>query len=130
MKRYYFLLLALCFTALASAQIDRSKAPASGPAPKVSIGEYESFTLKNGLKVLVVENNKIPQLNISLNIVRDPLLEGDKSSYTHIAGELWGKATENAMPSNSAKKPISSEPTCAPLRPMPASADCPNSKTN
>ena len=52
MKRYYFLLLALCFTALASAQIDRSKAPASGPAPKVSIGEYESFTLKNGLKVL------------------------------------------------------------------------------
>lgn len=94
MKRYYFLLLALCFTALASAQIDRSKAPASGPAPKVSIGEYESFTLKNGLKVLVVENNKIPQLNISLNIVRDPLLEGDKSSYTHIAGELWGKATE------------------------------------
>lgn len=94
MKRYYFLLLALCFTTLAFAQIDRSKAPASGPAPKVSIGEYESFTLKNGLKVLVVENNKIPQLNISLNIVRDPLLEGDKSSYTHIAGELWGKATE------------------------------------
>lgn len=93
MKRYYFLLLALCFTTLAFAQIDRSKAPASGPAPKVSIGEYESFTLKNGLKVLVVENNKIPQLNISLNIVRDPLLEGDKSSYTHIAGELWGKAT-------------------------------------
>lgn len=94
MKKYYFLLLALCLTTLAFAQIDRSKAPASGPAPKVSIGEYESFTLKNGLKVLVVENNKIPQLNISLNIVRDPLLEGDKSSYTQIAGELWGKATE------------------------------------
>lgn len=94
MKKYYLLLLALCLTTIAFAQIDRSKAPASGPAPKVSIGEYESFTLKNGLKVLVVENNKIPQLNISLNIVRDPLLEGEKSSYTQIAGELWGKATE------------------------------------
>lgn len=94
MKKYYLFLIALCFATIASAQIDRSKAPASGPAPKVSIGEYESFTLKNGLKVLVVENNKIPQLNISLNIVRDPLLEGNKSSYTHIAGELWGKATE------------------------------------
>lgn len=95
MKRYYFLLLALCFTTIAFAQIDRSKAPSSGPAPKVSIGEYESFTLKNGLKVLVVENNKIPQLNINLNIVRDPLLEGDKTSYTQIAGDLWGKATQN-----------------------------------
>lgn len=95
MKRYYFLLLALCFTTLAFGQIDRSKAPVSGPAPKVSIGEYESFTLKNGLKVLVIENNKIPQLNIGLNIVRDPLLEGDKSSYTEIAGNLWGKATKN-----------------------------------
>lgn len=94
MKKYYFLLLALCLTTIAFAQIDRTKAPASGPAPKVSIGEYESFTLKNGLKVLVVENNKIPRLNISLNIVRDPLLEGDKSSYTQVAGELWGKATE------------------------------------
>lgn len=94
MKKYYSLLLALCLTTTAFAQIDRSQAPASGPAPKVSIGEYESFTLKNGLKVLVVENNKIPQLNISLNIVRDPLLEGDKASYTQIAGELWGKATE------------------------------------
>lgn len=95
MKRYYFLLLALCFTTIAFAQIDRSKAPSSGPAPKVSIGEYESFTLKNGLKVLVVENNKIPQLTINLNIVRDPLLEGDKTSYTQIAGDLWGKATQN-----------------------------------
>ncbi len=94
MKRYFLLLLALCFTTVGFSQIDRSKAPASGPAPKVNIGEYQSFTLKNGLKVLVVENNKIPKINFSLNFIVDPLVEGDKSSYTQIAGELWKKATQ------------------------------------
>lgn len=94
MKKYFLLLFALCFSALSFAQIDRSKAPASGPAPKVSIGEYQSFTLNNRLKVLVVENKKIPQINFSLNIVRDPLLEKDKTSYTEIMGDLWSKATQ------------------------------------
>lgn len=94
MKKYYLLLLAFCFATVTFAQIDRSKAPASGPAPKVNIGEYQSFTLKNGLKVLVVENNKIPRINFMLEIVKDPLLEKDKAGYTQVAGELWGKATQ------------------------------------
>lgn len=94
MKRIILFIVTLYLTNIAFAQIDRSQAPASGPAPKVSIGEYQSFTLKNGLKVLVVENNKVPYLSIGLNIVRDPLLEGDKAGYTQIAGNLWGKGTQ------------------------------------
>ncbi len=95
MKKYFLVLIALCFTFAVSAQIDRSKAPASGPAPQVNIGEYQSFTLKNGLKVLVVENNKIPKINFSLNVIRDNMLEKDKAGLTQVTGTLWGKATTN-----------------------------------
>ncbi|WP_298614412.1 pitrilysin family protein [uncultured Odoribacter sp.] len=98
MKKYVFLLIAICFSLSITAQVDRSKAPESGPAPRVHIGEYKSFTLNNGLKVLVVENNKIPKVNFSLNIVRDKILEKDKAGYLNIAGELWGKGTEKRNP--------------------------------
>ena len=40
-------ILAMSFAA--SAQIDRSKMPEPGPAPKVKLGESKRFTLKNGL---------------------------------------------------------------------------------
>lgn len=94
MKRYIFLLLAVCFSLTIYAQVDRSKAPKAGLAPRVNIGEYQSFTLNNGLKVLVVENHKIPKVTFSLNLVHDPLVEKEKAGYTSVAGELWGKATE------------------------------------
>lgn len=92
--KYILSLLIICFSLSLSAQVDRSKAPKSGPAPKVNIGEYKSFTMDNGLRVLVVENHKIPKLNISLNVIKDPLIEGAKSGFTEFAGELWGKATQ------------------------------------
>lgn len=94
MKKYIFIWIALCLTMTVCAQVDRSKAPKSGPAPKVQIGEYKSFTLDNGLKVLVVENNKIPQISINLNTIYDPIVEKDKAGYISMAGSLWGKGTE------------------------------------
>lgn len=75
------------------AQIDRSKAPEPGPAPEIKVGEYESFELKNGLKVFVVENHKIPRVAYSLVLDIDPFTEGDSLGYTTIAGDLMGTAT-------------------------------------
>lgn len=95
MKKYILLLVSVYLTLNVFGQVDRSKAPEAGPAPKVQIGESQSFTLKNGLKVLVVENHKLPRLNFTLNLINDPILEGDKSGYTEIAGDLWGKSTQN-----------------------------------
>ena len=49
--------LALLFTGfcfVANAQIDRSKAPEPGIAPKINIGTPSSFTLENGLKFLLL----------------------------------------------------------------------------
>ena len=38
---------------------DRNVQPKPGPAPKVNLGKAQTFTLNNGLKVLIVENHKL-----------------------------------------------------------------------
>ena len=46
--------------------LDRSIRPKAGPAPTININKPQSFVLKNGLKVLVVENHKLPKVTASL----------------------------------------------------------------
>ncbi len=86
---YIFILLPL----LSLAQIDRSKPPKPAPAPEVKIGEPETFILPNGLKVFVVENNKLPRVSASLTIDLDGIVEGDKAGLTSMAGELLRRGT-------------------------------------
>lgn len=80
------------FTA-AWAQLDRSKAPQPGKAPKIQLGKYESFLLANGLKVIVVENRKIPRVAFSLNLDVDPVLEKDKAGMVELTGQLLRRGT-------------------------------------
>ena len=77
----------------AAAQLDRSKAPAAGPAPTINIGGYETFTLDNGLKVFVVENHKLPRVSFQMTVDMDPLIEGDKVGYSSMAGDLISAGT-------------------------------------
>lgn len=73
--------------------LDRSIAPQAGPAPKIKLGSYESFSLPNGLKVFVVENRKIPIVSLQLSIDADPLLEGDKIGAMSMMGQLIKRGT-------------------------------------
>ncbi|MEZ4945312.1 MAG: insulinase family protein [Cyclobacteriaceae bacterium] len=75
------------------AQVDRSKAPLPAPARDIKIGEYQSFTLKNGLQVFVVEDHKLPRLQFSIQLKHDPIFEGEKAGYVSIAGNLIGTGT-------------------------------------
>jgi predicted Zn-dependent peptidase len=93
--RIFALVVAVCFVFTASAQVDRTKAPAAGPAPKVQLGDYDSFTLKNGMKVLVVENHKLPQVGFAISLLNDPIAEGDKAGYLSIMGQLLDRGTTN-----------------------------------
>lgn len=77
------------------AQVDRSKIPASGPAPEIKIGDAETFTLDNGLKVFVVNNDKLPRVSFSLVLDRDPLFEGDKAGLTGFVGQMLTSGTTN-----------------------------------
>ncbi|MBL4604187.1 MAG: insulinase family protein [Flavobacteriaceae bacterium] len=78
-----------------SAQIDRSKMPKPGPAPKVKLGKAEKFKLKNGLTVIMVENHKLPRASVRLTIDNSPTFEGDKAGLSGMMGSLLGRGTTN-----------------------------------
>jgi len=95
MKKIVSLFVFALFLSVAGfAQIDRSIVPPPGPAPKIQLADYKMFELKNGLKVIVVENNKLPVVSFSLSIERDPILEGANAGYISAAGQLMRTGTK------------------------------------
>jgi len=76
-----------------NAQIDRSKQPKSGPAPKITLETPGEFELKNGMKVLVVENHKLPRVSYNLTIDNAPVKEGDKAGVSSLLGSMLGNGT-------------------------------------
>jgi zinc protease len=77
-----------------NAQIDRTHAPKAGAAPLVKVGKPATFILPNGLKVFVVQNNKLPRVSASLTLDIDPIVEGEKAGYTSFAGSLMSQGTK------------------------------------
>ena len=94
MKTKFLYIIALLFLSVSvTAQIDRSVQPKPGPAPKINLGKPEIFELKNGLKVLVVENHKLPRVSATLTIDNDPIFEGEKAGVSSLTGSLLGSGT-------------------------------------
>lgn len=79
--------------AVSAQQIDRSVQPKPGPAPKVQLGKAEKFNLPNGLKVIMVENHKLPRVSASLTIDNPPVVEGTKAGVSSLMGGLLGNGT-------------------------------------
>ncbi len=94
MKQFY-IILALFFSVTATAQIDRSKMPEPGPPPEIKLQEPSKFELQNGLKVMVVENHKLPKVSITLLIDNPPILEGEKAGVSSLTGQLLGNGSIN-----------------------------------
>jgi len=88
MKKLILLSFTLLLATMSFAQIDRSKAPAAGPAPKIQLGNFETFTLANGLQVFVVENHKQPKVSFQLFVNRDAVTEGEHAGLQSIMGSL------------------------------------------
>jgi predicted Zn-dependent peptidase len=92
-KTINLIVVVLLTTITLNAQVDRSKAPQPGPAPKVLIGEYSKFELPNGLKVFVVENHRIPRVSFSISLIFDPSLEGQNTGIGSLTSQLIGTGT-------------------------------------
>jgi len=73
----------------------RATAPTPSAAPTINIGEAETFDLDNGLKVIVVENHKIPQVSFQLRLINDPIAERDKVGYASMASTIIRRGTES-----------------------------------
>lgn len=100
MYRIYFklslftILLFLFVTGVMTAQEDfRKNPPAAGPARPIMLGESVQFELKNGLKVIVVENHKVPRVSFQVFVDRAPILEKEYAGYVSIAGSMLDKGT-------------------------------------
>ncbi len=96
MKKHFYLFIAgLLITSLATSQIDRSKQPMAGPAPTVNLAEPATFTLPNGLTVLVVENHKLPSVRVQLQIDNPIHASGEKAGAEYILSAMMGNGTAN-----------------------------------
>ncbi|MCB0759010.1 MAG: insulinase family protein [Flavobacteriales bacterium] len=97
MKSPSFQALALAATLLIpasmTAQVDRTKAPPAGPAPEVHLGEHKSITLANGMRVIIVENHKIPIVSAQVRFDIPPIMQGDIAGYQDLVGELLTSGT-------------------------------------
>lgn len=68
--------------------------PKPGPAPVINIGKPQTFQLSNGLKVLVVENHKLPRVSYNLTIDTPPYAEGNKKGVSDLTSSMMGNATK------------------------------------
>src|SRR5690554_4436748 len=93
-KIFSFLFLSLLIAFTVSAQLDRSQRPQPGPAPVIQLGDFETFKLRNGLQVIVVENHKVPVVSFQLSLNIDPVMEGNAKGYVDMAGTLMSEGTK------------------------------------
>ncbi|RZJ74001.1 MAG: insulinase family protein [Flavobacterium sp.] len=68
--------------------------PKPGPAPVINVKAPETFKLPNGLKVLVVENHKLPRVSYNLTLDNAPYAEGNKKGVSDLTSELIGKGSK------------------------------------
>jgi predicted Zn-dependent peptidase len=92
MKKFIYIAASLFLTITMQAQ-DRPQ-PKAGPAPSININKPQSFVLKNGLKVLVVENHKLPRVSFNLTLDNPPYAEGNKKGVSDILSGMLGNGTE------------------------------------
>ncbi len=92
MKKIAILLTSLVLTLSMEAQ--NRPQPKPGPAPSIKVKKPETFTLSNGLKVMVVENHKLPRVTFNLNIDTAPFAEGDKKGVDDLTSAMMGSGTK------------------------------------
>ena len=91
MKKTIYILSSLFLTIVMQGQIIPQ--PQSTSVPSIKIGKSTNFELKNGLKVMVVENHKLPRVSYSLSLDNMPYAEGDIKGVADITSQLIGSGT-------------------------------------
>jgi predicted Zn-dependent peptidase len=92
MKKIIIVLSGLFLTLTMQAQ-DRTQ-PKPGPSPVINIKKPQTFTLPNGLLVMIVENHKLPKVSFSLNIDNTPYAEGVKKGVANLTSSLIGNGSK------------------------------------
>ncbi|MFT3920617.1 M16 family metallopeptidase [Cloacibacterium sp.] len=105
MKKLPYIAAAFLISGMLSAQkLDLNAMPKPGPTPTINIAKPKTFTLPNGLQVLVVENNKLPRVSVNLSMDRPPIYEGDIAGVTSIMADQIGKGSKTISKDDFNKK--------------------------
>ncbi|WP_236025481.1 insulinase family protein [Flavobacterium geliluteum] len=92
MKKIHTILILLFVTGSMLAQ-DRPQ-PKPGNSPVVNIKKPQTFVLANGMKVLIVENHKLPRVSFNLSLDNAPFTEGNKKGVDELTSSLIGNGTK------------------------------------
>ena len=92
MKKSITLLFILFLTGIMQAQ-DRTQ-PKPGNPPVVNIKKPQTFVLPNGLKVMIVENHKLPRVTYNLTLDNAPFAEGNKKGVDDLCSSLLGNGSK------------------------------------
>ncbi|MEZ0181244.1 M16 family metallopeptidase [Flavobacterium oncorhynchi] len=92
MKKIHIVLILLFLTGIMQAQ-DRPQ-PKPGNPPVVNIKKPQTFVLANGMKVLIVENHKLPRVSFNLTLDNAPFAEGNKKGVDELTSSLIGNGTK------------------------------------
>jgi predicted Zn-dependent peptidase len=105
MKKLSYIAAAFLISGMLSAQkLDLNAMPKPGATPTINIAKPKTFTLPNGLQVLVVENNKLPRVSVNLSMDRPPIYEGDIAGVTSIMADQIGKGSKTISKDDFNKK--------------------------
>jgi zinc protease len=92
MKKTSILLFIMFLTGIMQAQ-DRPQ-PKPGKAPVVNIKKPQTFVLPNGLKVMVVEDHKLPRVSFNLTLDNAPFAEGKIKGVDELTSSLIGNGSK------------------------------------
>jgi zinc protease len=68
--------------------------PKPGKSPIINIKKPQTFILANGMKVLVVENHKLPRVTFNLTLDNPLFTEGSKKGVDELTSNLIGNGSE------------------------------------
>jgi len=92
MKKTSIILFILFLTGIMQAQ-DRPQ-PKPGKAPVVNIKKPQTFVLANGLKVMIVEDHKLPRVTYNLTLDNAPFPEGKIKGVDELTSRLMGNGSK------------------------------------
>ncbi|WP_185872264.1 M16 family metallopeptidase [Blattabacterium cuenoti] len=96
-QKIIFILTIFFYTTIMFANTVNRNIPPKSLKRKITINikNPEFFHMKNGLKVLVVENHKLPLVRVGLELDCKPFLEKDKAGIRKVFGQMLRSGTKN-----------------------------------
>ncbi len=100
MKKLLSIVAIFVFGLSLNAQLDRSTPPSAKPNPEIKFDIPDPLVFGNGLKVILVENHKLPVVSFQLFIDHPTIAEGNKVGLNAMFGEMMSTGTTTLSKDN------------------------------